>query len=263
MYDKDILLMGGISVSALMLKIIACLCMLLDHIGYFWRIEWLRIIGRLAFPIFVYLIYNGYRHTSSKLRYALRLALFAIVSQIPFSLFCYGTLWHQNGNVFFTLLAALISLWCTDVMRRNKVLRWFCLLPAILLCWLYHRGILASDYGAKGILLILVFYFTDRKGLGWKLLTVLGFFCAIYYAHLISWAKTAVLQLLGTPRPFPILDDWQITQAWSALSLPLIFAYNGKKGPSPKNRLPAKLCQLGFYLFYPLHMVILWLLSTL
>lgn len=249
--------------SALMLKVIACLCMLLDHIGYFWGIEWLRIVGRLAFPIFVYLIYNGYRHTSSKWRYALRLALFAVLSQIPFSLFCYGTLWHQNGNVFFTLLAALMCLWCADAMRRNKVLRWLCLLPAIAVCALYHKGILASDYGAKGILLILVFYFTDRKGFGWKLLTVLGYFCAIYYAHLISWAKTAILLLAGAQASFAPLDNWQITQAWSALSLPLIFAYKGTKGPSPKNRFLAKLCQLGFYLFYPLHMIVLWLLVIL
>lgn len=249
--------------SALMLKIIACVAMVLDHIGYFWGIEPLRIVGRIAFPIFVYLIYNGYCHTSSKLKYALRLALFAIVSQIPFSLFCYGTLWHQNGNVFFTLLAALVCLWCADTMRRNKVLRWFCLLPAIAVCALYYKGILASDYGAKGVLLILVFYFTDRKGFWWKLLTVLGFFCAIYYAHLLSWAKTAILLLAGVQASFAPLDNWQIEQAWSALSLPLIFAYNGKKGPAPKGKPLAKLCQLGFYLFYPLHMIVLWLLVIL
>ena len=88
-------------------------------------------------------------------------------------------------------------------------------------------------------------------------------FCAIYYAHLLSWAKTAVLLLTGTSRPFAAIDSWERTQAWSALSLPLIFAYNGKKGPAPRNKFLAKLCQLGFYLFYPLHMVILWFLSIL
>ena len=118
--------------SALALKIIACVCMLLDHIGYFWGIDSLRIIGRLAFPIFVYMIYNGYRHTSNKGKYALRLAIFAVGTQIPFNLFCYGTLWYNNGNVFFTLLAALLCLWSVDAMLKHKTLRWFCLLPRLL-----------------------------------------------------------------------------------------------------------------------------------
>lgn len=249
--------------SALALKIIACVAMVLDHIGYFWGIESLRIVGRIAFPIFVYLIYNGYCHTSSKWRYTLRLAFFAVATQIPFNLFMNGSLWRGDGNVFFTLLAALVCLWCADAMRRNKVLRWFCLVPAIAVCWLYHRGIIVSDYGAKGVLLILVFYFTDRKGFWWKVLTVLGFFCAIYYAQLLSWGKTAVLLLAGGDRQFVTIDSWGRTQAWSALSLPLIFAYNGAKGPAPRNKFLAKLCQLGFYLFYPLHMVILWFLSIL
>ena len=55
--------------SALALKILACVSMLLDHIGFFWNIHSLRVIGRIAFPIFVYMIYNGYRHTSSKGKY--------------------------------------------------------------------------------------------------------------------------------------------------------------------------------------------------
>lgn len=249
--------------SALVLKIIACLTMLLDHIGYVWGMEPLRIIGRLSFPIFAYLIYNGYRHTSSKLKYALRLAFFAIVSQIPFNLFCYGTLWYNNGNVFFTLLAALLCLWSVDAMRRHKVLRWFCLLPALAVCCLYWSGIFVSDYGAKGILLILVFYFCDRKGLGWKILAILGFFCAIYHSYILSSVKSLLMMLTGTPRVFLKLGDWEITQAWSVFSLPLIFSYNGKKGPTPRNKILAKITQLGFYLFYPLHMVILWFISLL
>lgn len=249
--------------SALVLKIIACVTMVLDHIGHSCAIESLRIVGRLAFPIFVYLIYNGYQHTSSKWKYALRLAFFAIISQIPFNLFCYHTLWQGEGNVFFTLLAALLCLWSVDIMRKHKFLRWLCLLPTALVCALYNLEWFSSDYGIKGILLILVFYFCDKKGFGWKILTVLGFFCAIYNSYIPSCAKTVYLLFLGAEQSFPSMGSWEITQAWSALSLPLIFAYNGKKGPSPKSKPLAKLCQLGFYLFYPLHMVILWFLSIL
>lgn len=249
--------------SALVLKIIACVTMVLDHIGYAFGIESLRIVGRLAFPIFVYLIYNGYQHTSSKWKYALRLAFFAIISQIPFNLFCYHTLWRGNGNVFFTLLAALLSLWSVDGMRRHKVLRWFCWIPTAAICALYWKGILVSDYGAIGVLMILVFYVCDRKGLGWKLLTIALFLCAEYHIFLIACARAILLRLLSKPSLFPVMSDWQMTQAWALLSLPLIFAYNGKKGPSPKSKRLAKLCQLGFYMFYPLHMVILWFLSIL
>lgn len=249
--------------SALVLKIIACVTMVIDHIGYFWNIAPLRIVGRLAFPIFVYLIYNGYRYTSCKWKYALRLAFFAVATQIPFNLFMNGSLFKGDGNVFFTLLAALLCLWCVDVMCQHKVLRWFCLIPPMLVCYVYFRGFIVSDYGAIGVLMILAFYFFDRKGFGWKVLTVIGFFCAVYHVFLLQCAKALLFLLLGKAYVFPVMDSWSATQAYSALSLLLIFAYNGQKGPAPRSKPLAKLFQLGFYLFYPIHMAILWLLSTL
>lgn len=249
--------------SALLLKIIACLTMLLDHVGYFWGIYWLRIVGRIAFPIFVYMIYNGYRHTSSKWKYALRLAFFAVATQIPFNLFMNGSLWRGEGNVFFTLLAALLCLWSVDVMWQHKVLRWFSWLLPMAVCALYLSHVITSDYDAIGVLMILVFYFCDRKGIAWKLLTVIGFLAAVFHGYLLSCAKALVLAAFGQPLSLPYMDFWQATQAYSVLSLPIIFAYNGKKGPSPKNKFLAKAAQLGFYLFYPLHMVVLWFLSTL
>jgi hypothetical protein len=249
--------------SALILKIIACVSMVLDHIGYFWGIDWLRIVGRLAFPIFVYLIYNGYQHTSHKFKYALRLAFFAVATQIPFNLFVHGKFWYNDGNVFFTLLAALIALWCVDAMRSNKVLRWFCLIPPAAICYLYFSGIFVSDYNALGVLMILVFYFCDHKGFIWEVLTAIGFFCAVYHSYLIGCAKAVLLRLTGEPALLPTLDSWELAQAWSACSLLLIFLYNGKKGLTPQNKFLAKLLQLGFYLFYPLHMVLLWFLSML
>ena len=64
--------------SALVLRCIACIAMLFDHIGFQYNILPFRIVGRIAFPIFVYLICNGYRHTSDRGKYALRLGFFAL-----------------------------------------------------------------------------------------------------------------------------------------------------------------------------------------
>lgn len=151
--------------SALSLRIFASICMLLDHLGFlFPQYPLLRYIGRLAFPIYIFLLVNGYRHSSNRLRYALRLGLFALVSQVPFTLFCgYGS-YFTRGNVFFTLLIALLVLWLTDTLARQKRLRFLAPLPALLAYALYHLGWLSSDYGAKGFLLALsFFYLGDRK----------------------------------------------------------------------------------------------------
>lgn len=248
--------------SALALRFIACIAMLLDHIGYSWGIIEIRMIGRIAFPIFVYLIYNGYKHTSSKTKYALRLFLFAVLSQVPFSLFCHRGIWGTNGNVFFTLLAALLCLWSVDVMRSRRVLKWFCLIPSAAVCLLYHWNYIQSDYNAAGILMILVFYFCDHKGVGWKVLTCIGFVCVMYYEFCLSLAKQTVLSLLGMPAVFPVLSDWQTLWIYSAFALPLIFAYNGKKGKLPK-RISPRVTQYAFYWFYPVHLLLLWIIRSL
>lgn len=241
--------------SALALKILACVSMLLDHIGFFWNIHSLRVIGRIAFPIFVYMIYNGYRHTSNKGKYALRLAIFAVGTQIPFNLFVYGQLFYNNGNVFFTLLAALLCLWSVDAMLQHRLLRWFSLLPTLTACFLYYKEIIISDYGAVGILMILVFYFCDREGVRWKLLTVIGFYCAIYYTELVG-----ILLAVVRNTSLPSLGAWEQTQAYAGFALPFIFAYNGQKG-TIGGKSGGKVLQYGFYLFYPLHMVVLYFLS--
>lgn len=243
--------------SALALRIFACVCMLLDHIGYcFPQLYYLRYVGRLAFPLFVFLIVNGYAHTSSRLRYALRLALFAVISQVPFTLFCgYGSFLHK-GNVFFTLLCALLVLWATDGMLKNKVLRWVCFLPSLAAVVLFHFGILSSDYGLKGILLALTFRYLYRS----KLLTVLGTFVSVFFPQLVGYGLQCYHLLQGREEIFQPPTDWALTQAFSLLALIPIFLYNGKRGRMPENKFAAKAVQWGFYLFYPLHMLLLYLL---
>lgn len=244
--------------SALCLRIIASLCMLLDHIGYLWpKLGILRYVGRLAFPLYVYLLVNGYRHTSSRLRYALRLGLFALLSQLPFAwMLGMEQIWAQ-GNVFFTLLLALLVLWATDSLASRKALRFLAPLPALFAYALSFLGYLPMDYGAKGFLLALVFFYLEER----KLLCALATLMAIYHAQLVSWGIQLLRLLLGRTWDFVMLSSWQMVQLFSLAALPLIFLYNGKKGRMPASAWGKKLLQWGFYLFYPVHMLILHLLT--
>lgn len=243
--------------SALMLRVIACFAMLLDHIGYAEGIPQLRFIGRIAFPIFVYLIYNGYKHTKSPAKYALRLGLFALISQVPFSLLCgYPTFWYR-GNVFITLLMALLCVWSADVLAKRPVTKWACLLPALAVVGGYYFGLLKSDYGAKGIIMVMVFWLLDGKAIWKRMLTCVLVLCAVYYSEILGCALNLVR---GNGFIFT-LTDWGKTQVWSLLALPLIFAYNGQKGKMPGGKIGAKIAQYGFYIFYPAHMLILWFIT--
>ena len=247
--------------SALALRIFACFCMLLDHLGYalypflpFATV--LRCFGRLAFPLFVFLIVNGYRYSSNRLRYALRLALFALLSQIPFSLFCGYGFYSLNFNVFVTLLLALLTVWSTDALLKRKFLRCFAFVPGLLVFLLYYFGLISSDYGMKGIFLALTFRYLDKN----KLLTVLGTFCSVFYAQLIAYGVQVLKLLLGKGAAFSLPSDWVLIQGFSLFALIPIFFYNGKRGRFPQKKWAAKAVQWGFYLFYPLHMILLTML---
>lgn len=249
--------------SVLALRIIACVAMLIDHIGYQYNIMAFRLIGRIAFPIFVYLLCNGYRYTSNRGWYALRLGLFALLSQIPFSLFCYGRLWDGNGNVMFTLLASLLCIWSAEELRAKRGLRLLAFAPTVLVCLMYLLGIVHSDYGARGILMALVFFYCDGKKLVNRVLMVLGMFVAVYHSYFLSMAKRLLLFALGSGLHLPQVNRWDAYQAFSLLALIFIFCYNGKKGTYPQGKLPAGILQYGFYAFYPVHQLVLWLIRVL
>ena len=248
--------------SALALRIIACVCMLLDHIGYCFAgrypfLEPLRWIGRIAFPLYVFLIVNGFRHTSDRLRYALRLFLFALLSQVPFALmFHHGDIFGKL-NVFFTLLIALLVVWATDELRNRRRTKYLAFLPAVLVFALYYFGWLSSDYGARGLLLAMVFYLFEGK----IILLFFGMLLSIYYTYPISLGFGLLNLLRGRAFHFPAPTAWQLKQLFSLLSLVFIFLYNGERGALPKNPAAGKAVQLGFYLFYPLHLLVLFFLK--
>lgn len=248
--------------SALALRIIACLTMLLDHIGYLYGITPFRIIGRISFPIFLFLIVNGYRHTSNRFLYALRLGVFAALSQVPFSLFTNGSYLISKGNVLFTLLLCLLCIWISDAMDGNRLLRRLSLLPMVAAFCLYHSGTISSDYGVKAILLATVFFAFDRNTPGDKLLLSIGMLISLYYNYIISCMRELFVFVQGGQAVLPSMSRWDSLQIFSLLSLVFILTYNGKPGLRPGRKAASKVMQYGFYAFYPLHMLLLWALKT-
>lgn len=186
--------------STFSLKIFACIIMLIDHIGaiFFKDIVVLRIIGRLAFPIFCFLIVQGYIHTRDAKKYLLRLILFALISEIPFDLAFYGriNLWQQN--VFFTLILGLIVIMVID--KANRIVSCITFILACILACVLH-----TDYDLFGVLLIMMLYLVRGK----KLFEVITVFA------------TNVGLCTGIQR-------------YAAVSMLPIALYNGKKGPSMK-----------------------------
>lgn len=211
-----------IGISGFALKWIAIITMGIDHIGAVLYPQYiiLRIIGRISFPIFCFLLVEGVLHTHNIRKYIKRLFLFALISELPFDLAFYGKIMLQHQNVFFTLCAGVIMLAVLEY-RRNNIDSLLVVIGTILL-----TETVASDYGAGGILIILCFYVLYRK-------------------HFLKQAAFAGVNLLyyGTG-----------VQAYAGLAaVPLLF-YNGKQGRSMK---------YFFYLFYPVHLLILYLIIRL
>lgn len=214
------------------LKVLACLTMLIDHIGaiFFPTFYLLRIIGRLAFPIFAWMISNGYQYTSNRRKYLFRLGVFALISQFPFSLAFHRQL-LSDLNIFFTLALGLVAIHLHEQIqsRSGKA--------AAVLGIAFLAEILNTDYGLYGVVTIVLFwiYRQDFRGLvKMQLLINLGLVLpAIVVTLGGEWSA-----LLGT------------MQAVSVLSLLLIRRYNGELGPKVR---------YAFYAFYPGHLLVLYL----
>lgn len=217
-----------------MLKVIGILAMFCDHsgdalIGYF---TILNYIGKIAFPIFAFQIVQGYIHTKDIKKYMIRLFIFACISQIPFMLFISTYSNHYYLNIFFTLVLGIIALLGFDNIS-NKYLKFGFVLIITLIAQFTN-----VDYGAYGILLIFMFYiFKDKKVL--MCLSLIFLTTLKYIPDIIN---------------NPILYVHYIKCIiFTCMSLLPICLYNGKQGPKAKYL---------FYIFYPVHLLILYILGT-
>ena len=169
------------------LKMIALFCMTLDHFAGIVLTAWLhtltkgslayifdmglifflRLIGRLAFPMFCFFIVEGLLHTRNIFKYAFRLFLLALISEIPFDISHTNTLFDfKNQNVFWTLFLGLVAIYCIDGLYKKfklkKAVRYLLIFGITLLASLVAYA-LKSDYGAFGISTIVIIYLVERE----------------------------------------------------------------------------------------------------
>lgn len=120
----------------------------------------LRTIGRIAFPIYCFLLVEGYMHTRDRKKYGMRLLIFAIISEIPWSLEHTGTLFSTTHNVFFTLFSGLCAIYVYDNFRSDRMK------TAVLLIFIFVISMYAKcDYGIKGTGFILFLYLMRENSL--------------------------------------------------------------------------------------------------
>ena len=222
------------------LKIIAIITMVIDHIGsiIILRLPWkfgggslletvywmMRYIGRISFPIFCFLLVEGFFHTRNKKKYLFNLTGLAIISEIPFDFAFSGQISFEKQNVFLTLSIGLIMMYVFEKIKENNhpiSIKIMLLLITLSISCLF-AFVIKSDYAQYGIGVIALMYaFKTKPMVG----SVLG--CAVL----------CVMSLTSCPAIF---------------ATPFIGMYNGQRGMNLK---------YVFYFFYPMHLIILYAMS--
>ena len=217
------------------LKLIAVFFMVVDHVKYAipsCANEFTMYLGRISFPLFAFCTVQGYIHTSDLKKYVKRLLIVGVITEVPYLLFMLiPTIDVVNLNIMFTLAFGVCALKAYDFYGRR-----FHGLLAVLIIGFFAQ-LAQVDYGFFGIMLMYSFYAFDSK-----FKTLIGSLIVVSGKYLYR-----ILILQVGFKEYPI-------KSWICTSIPLfiILMYNGKKGPGMK---------WFFYIFYPLHFLVLWLLS--
>lgn len=223
------------------LKWIALITMIIDHIGAIlipafyskgignMYVDWTilyqvcRWIGRFSFPLYCFLLVEGFVHTANRNKYFYRMFLFAVISEIPFDYAVYGEIWYLNKqNIFFELLLGIVLMHGSELLFKivkNQVLQGL----YVVIWWLggmLTAHLLQTDYGMLGIFSIGILY-------------------------LFRYVRE--YQLLGGALSF----YWEFP---APLGLLFAYFYNGQRG---------RQCKYAFYLIYPLHLALFGLVKYL
>lgn len=210
----------ALRMSGSALKMIAIISMLVDHCAYYLMehdtplYEAMRCFGRIAFPVFSFLIAEGYAYSKDRTWYFIKLLGFAFISEIPWYLLN-GT--DGTHNVMFTLALGVLAIGVFDKSNERKT---FCL--SLILVFALLATSTGIDYEWRGILMIVIFYIF-RQNRGYQLMLA-----------------------------FPLMMNYGIIGA--LLSCAVLFLYDGTRGFAK-----GWMVKLGFYMFYPLHLFVIWL----
>lgn len=251
-----------IGITGQQLKIIAIIAMFIDHAAGLFITDYysplgifLHFIGRITAPIMFYLLVEGYNHTRNKNRYTLRLFIFSLVSYLPYVYFHSKTLLNSippadaflSQSVIFTLFLALLMLRALHEIE-NPVLKCF-----VIVCLVLISPI--GDWGYTGMFMVLVFdllrgNFT-KQAIGYSVIV------GIMLMEVISrWIK-----MIGTTsfsiQTIAAQSGYVFVQMGMFLPLLFLYLYNGERGST------SKFSKWSFYIFYPLHLVLLLLLKQL
>lgn len=247
------------------LKWIAIVTMFIDHVGaslveYYLRInDWasagaasysfyynldiiLRSIGRIAFPLFIFLLVEGFFHTGSRTKYLIRLAAFSAISDIPFDLALFLTnaqvkngvyLTTDHQNVFFTLTLGFLGMLLAEKVQekwKNKAAAIMGLAIAFLAAG-FAAELLCTDYGAGGTTAIIAAYAVKKYAVMRGRLSNEG----------VMWVTVVILAIMSS-----------ISEAVAFVDVVFIRQYDGSRGKT--------ISKWFFYIFYPAHLFILFLI---
>ena len=220
------------------IKYLAIICMLIDHATWafvpedtaVWQV--LRFFGRLTAPLMAYFLAEGYYYTKDRLKYGIRLFVFAVISWPCYSLFKTGGINVFQMGVIFTLFLAYINIWLWDTLDSPAPVH---IMITFIMCYISQMG----DWSVFVILWSLFFYlYKDRPVKMWTLY----YLVSVYYMIMVFQSRGLVNGLFSA----------------GCLVMPLIisFLYNGKSGS--RNAFHKWI----FYIFYPLHLFVLWMIKN-
>ena len=216
------------SLSGSALKVIAVISMVIDHSAYYLMehetllYEVMRCFGRIAFPVFAFLIAEGFQHTRNRIKYFLQLLGFAVVSEVPWYLLNGADGTH---NVFFTLALGVMALATFETLKKEDILCGAVILS--IACFATWSGV---DYEWRGILMMVVFYLFGNVNPSFPSGRKAQLFCA-----------------------FPLMMHYGIIGA--LLACLVIACYNGTRG-----FIHGQVAKYGFYAFYPVHLILFYII---
>lgn len=236
--------------DSFILHIIAMSAMLLDHLWGFGFVDSdiFTCIGRIAFPIFAFMIVEGYFNTKSLKKYVLRLFIFALLSEIPFNLMMGSHLFYPiSQNVLWTFLISIGLIWLMERVKDKNFFIRALMLVLVLFLGLVLGVICMADYNYAGIFMVLVFYFF--RGKKWYLMIAQVLFLWYINKEMLGGYEY-LLEIYGKTLHIPY-------QALALFALIPIWLYNGRHG------FYNKYIKYLYYGFYPCHMLLLWIIREI